>query len=65
MVKTKFSRLLWEHEDANVAASAEAYLNRVAVPEEMGGAVAFMASDDSSFMTGETMVLGGGVRARL
>ena len=29
-------------------------------PHEIGGAVAFLASDDASYMIGETMVVGGG-----
>ena len=28
-------------------------------PHEIGGAVAFLASDDASYMIGETMVVGG------
>jgi len=38
---------------------------RAAAPYEMAGAVAYMCSDDSSYMTGETMLLGGGGPARL
>ena len=36
-----------------------------AEPYEMAGAVAYMCSNDSSYMTGETMLLGGGGPARL
>ena len=34
-------------------------------PSEIGGAVAFLVSDDASYMTGETMVVGGGYPTRL
>lgn len=29
-------------------------------PEDLAGAVSFLASDDSAFMTGQTMVVDGG-----
>lgn len=32
---------------------------------EIGGAVAFLASSDASYMTGESMVVGGGMATRL
>ena len=34
-------------------------------PSEIGAAVAFLASDDASYMTAETIVVAGGQNARL
>ena len=38
---------------------------RFGKPEECAGAVSFLVSDDSSYMTGETILVSGGMTARL
>ena len=38
-------------------------LGRLGTPEEVGKLVAFLASDDSSFITGESITIDGGVMA--
>ena len=40
-------------------------LNRPGTPEEVAAAVAFLASDDASFTTGESICVGGGAFCRL
>ena len=40
-------------------------LNRPGTPEEVAAAVTFLASDDSSFTTGESICVGGGAFCRL
>lgn len=51
-----------EEEDRRVG--AQHLLNRQGRPEEIGAAVAFLASDDASFMTGSDLVVDGGYLAR-
>lgn len=40
-------------------------LNRLGTTEDMAAATAFLASDDASYITGETLVVAGGIPSRL
>ncbi|XP_055691049.1 dehydrogenase/reductase SDR family member 4-like [Lutzomyia longipalpis] len=40
-------------------------MKRIARPEEIAGPAAFLLSDDASYITGETVVVGGGMQSRL
>jgi len=39
-------------------------MNRLGLPEEVAATVAFLASDEASFMTGSELVVDGGYMAR-
>ena len=58
VVRTKLAEALWkDHEELVAAGSA---LNRIGEPPDVAAAVAFLVSDESSWITGETLVLDGG-----
>ena len=61
LVKTDFARALWEDEDRLKKRCATTPLRRIGEPDEIAGAVAYLASDASTFMTGQTIVVDGGV----
>jgi NAD(P)-dependent dehydrogenase (short-subunit alcohol dehydrogenase family) len=59
VVKTQFATLLYEGKEEQVAAAYP--LKRLGVPEDIAGAVVFLLSDTASWITGQTLVLDGGV----
>ncbi|XP_054732533.1 dehydrogenase/reductase SDR family member 4 [Anastrepha obliqua] len=65
IIKTKFSKALYESEAANEAALSKIPMGRLGSPEEMAGIVTFLVSDDASYITGETIVASGGMSGRL
>jgi dehydrogenase/reductase SDR family protein 4 len=40
-------------------------LGRLGAPQDMAAAVAFLVSDDAAYVTGETLVVAGGMQSRL
>ncbi len=41
------------------------FLKRLGTPWDMAAAVAYLASEDASYITGETIVVAGGMHSRL
>ena len=58
VVKTVFAQALYEGREEKVAKRYP--LKRLGVPADISGAVSFLLSADSSWMTGQTVVLDGG-----
>jgi len=58
-VKTQLTEVL--PEEATAAMIDNTPLGRVAEPKEIAGAVRFLASDDASFITGEVLLVDGGL----
>ena len=61
LVRTDFARALWEDPKRTEEANSRVPLRRIGEPDEIAGAVVYLASRASAFMTGQTMVIDGGV----
>ena len=59
VVKTKFASALYEGREEEVASAYP--MKRLGLPEDTAKAAAFLLSDDASWITGETLVVDGGV----
>lgn len=59
VVKTDFAKALYEGREEKVAAPYPA--KRLGVPSDIAGPVAFLASDDAAWITGQTLVVDGGI----
>lgn len=62
VVKTRFAGALYEGRETEVAAGYP--LGRLGRPEDVGAAAAFLLSDEASWITGQTLVLDGGIMSR-
>lgn len=62
VVKTRFAAALYEADEA--AAAAGYPLGRLGEPADIGAAVAFLASADAAWITGQTLVVDGGLSLR-
>jgi NAD(P)-dependent dehydrogenase (short-subunit alcohol dehydrogenase family) len=61
LIKTDFAKALWENEQLLKDRNAKTPLRRIGEPHEIGGVAAFLASPAASFITGEVIVVDGGV----
>ena len=63
LVRTDFARALWEDPQVLARRTADTPMHRIGEPDEIAGAAVFLASPAANFMTGQTMVIDGGLTA--
>jgi NAD(P)-dependent dehydrogenase (short-subunit alcohol dehydrogenase family) len=61
LIRTDFARALWENPESLRRRNAQTPLGRIGEPDEIAGAAILLASQAGSFMTGQTIVVDGGV----
>ncbi|PWA57112.1 glucose/ribitol dehydrogenase [Artemisia annua] len=64
-VPTHFASFITENDTIRNAIEEKTLLKRLGTPEDMAAATAFLASDEASYITGETIVVAGGMSSRL
>ncbi|XP_071921926.1 tropinone reductase-like 3, partial [Coffea arabica] len=64
-VPTHFAAFITTNADVRKAIEDKTLLNRLGTTDDMAAATAFLASDDASYITGETLVVAGGIPSRL
>ncbi|EFJ41756.1 hypothetical protein VOLCADRAFT_107595 [Volvox carteri f. nagariensis] len=65
IVPTKFSAALVQTPELASAQAEATLLKRLGRPEEQAAAVAYLVSPDAAYVTGETLVVAGGMHSRL
>ncbi|CAI5669180.1 unnamed protein product [Oreochromis niloticus] len=65
IIKTRFSSALWQNEGIVDEFKKQLCIKRVGEPEEIGSVIAFLCSEEASYITGETITVTGGINCRL
>ncbi|MFS8015559.1 putative short-chain dehydrogenase/reductase SDR, NAD(P)-binding domain superfamily [Helianthus anomalus] len=64
-VPTHFASFITDNDTIRNSIMEKTPLKRLGTPEDMAAATAFLASDEASYITGETIVVAGGMTSRL
>jgi NAD(P)-dependent dehydrogenase (short-subunit alcohol dehydrogenase family) len=64
LIKTDFSRALWQNEQLLRSVEQGTPARRIGQPEDIGGVAVFLASRAAAYLTGQTLVVDGGITVR-
>jgi len=65
VIKTKFSSALWKNTAMEKSILEKVPVGRLGTVEDCSGIVSFLSSDESSYITGETFIVAGGMQSRM
>ncbi|XP_077906437.1 dehydrogenase/reductase SDR family member 4 isoform X2 [Ictidomys tridecemlineatus] len=65
LIRTNFSSVLWKDKEREDRMKEFMHIRRLGKPEDCAGIVSFLCSEDASYISGETVVVGGGTPSRL
>ena len=61
LIKTDFARALWEDPKTLEMVTSTTPLKRIGLPEEIAGAAVFLAAPSGNYITGQSIIVDGGV----
>lgn len=64
LIKTDFSRALWQNEQLLKNVEDGTPVRRIGVPDDIGGVAVFLSSRAAAYITGQTLVVDGGITVR-
>lgn len=64
LIRTDFSRALWENEELLRRVEEGTPLRRIGQPEDISGAAVFLASRAAAYLTGQTLIIDGGLTVK-
>ena len=64
LIKTDFSRALWQNAQLLQHVEQGTPVRRMGQPDDIGGVAVFLASRDADYITGQTLVVDGGLSVR-
>ena len=64
LIRTDFSKALWENPGALARLERATPVPRIGEPGDIGGVAVFLASDAAAYLTGQTIVVDGGLTIR-
>ena len=63
LIQTDFSEMLWRDEQIQAGIKATQPIRRIGQPDEISYAALYLASNESSYVTGQVFVIDGGATA--
>ena len=61
LIKTDFAKALWSDDARRTAREAATPMRRIGEPRDIGGVAAFLATEAAAYVTGQMIIVDGGV----